>query len=125
MMLTKTEVEAAFEWSQPKEIETKRGPRLLRKARPTPASIRFWSDNQSQLSAIGVVYGWKYKSTTEKEFCYWQEVPKALVEQREANVEASHATDADIDVPCPQGLSFLPYQRAGVAFILRMWGMIK
>ena len=33
-------------------------------------------------------------------------------------VEASRATDANVHVPCPEGLSFLPYQRAGIAFAL-------
>lgn len=31
---------------------------------------------------------------------------------------ASRATDADIEIPVPDGLSYLPYQRAGIAFAL-------
>ncbi len=34
---------------------------------------------------------------------------------RSANVEASRAASADIDLPCPEGLAYLPYQRAGIA----------
>lgn len=33
-------------------------------------------------------------------------------------VEASMATDADIDVPAPDGLSYLPFQRAGIAYAM-------
>jgi len=35
---------------------------------------------------------------------------------KEETLAASWATDAEIDIPCPNSLSFLPYQRAGVAF---------
>ncbi|HPT97749.1 MAG TPA: ATP-dependent helicase, partial [Armatimonadota bacterium] len=28
--------------------------------------------------------------------------------------EASHATDADVDLPRPEGLDYLPFQRAGI-----------
>lgn len=31
--------------------------------------------------------------------------------------EQSRAADADIDVPCPEGMSYLPYQRAGIKWI--------
>ena len=35
-----------------------------------------------------------------------------------AAVAASRATDADVDIPCGLGRSFLPYQRAGISFAL-------
>lgn len=37
--------------------------------------------------------------------------------KREA-IQASRATDADVNIPAPEGLSFLPYQRAGIAFAM-------
>ena len=37
--------------------------------------------------------------------------------EREA-VEASRATTADIEIPCAAGRTFLPYQKAGIAFAL-------
>jgi SWI/SNF-related matrix-associated actin-dependent regulator 1 of chromatin subfamily A len=33
-----------------------------------------------------------------------------------AKVELSRATDADVDIPCPAGLAYLPYQRAAIAY---------
>jgi SWI/SNF-related matrix-associated actin-dependent regulator 1 of chromatin subfamily A len=47
-------------------------------------------------------------------------VPQAQqhVEQLNAAMAASRATDATIDVPSPDGLAYLPYQRAGVAYLL-------
>jgi SWI/SNF-related matrix-associated actin-dependent regulator 1 of chromatin subfamily A len=34
-------------------------------------------------------------------------------------LEASHATEADIQIPVPSGLAYLPYQKAGIAYALR------
>lgn len=34
------------------------------------------------------------------------------------SVAASYATDADVEIPAPEGLSYLPYQRAGIAYAL-------
>lgn len=42
-----------------------------------------------------------------------------LAAKQEASVEASHAEVADIDVPCPPGLAFRPFQRAAVAYALQ------
>lgn len=48
---------------------------------------------------------------------------KARVENwigaRAKAVEASHALDVDIEIPAPDGLSYRPYQKAGIAFALR------
>ena len=35
--------------------------------------------------------------------------------RRNAQV-SSRATDADIDIPCPKGLAYLPFQKAGIAY---------
>ncbi len=34
-------------------------------------------------------------------------------------LEASRATDADVEIPAPVGLSYLPYQRAGIAYAMQ------
>jgi SWI/SNF-related matrix-associated actin-dependent regulator 1 of chromatin subfamily A len=38
--------------------------------------------------------------------------------EKVAAVEASRAQDADIEIPCPEGLAFLGYQKAGIAYAL-------
>lgn len=43
---------------------------------------------------------------------------RAKLDGVRATVAASRATDAAIEVPCPEGLAFLPYQKAGVQFLL-------
>lgn len=40
------------------------------------------------------------------------------------NYFASKSEDADIDIPVPMGLSYLPYQRAGIAFGLKNPGVL-
>jgi SWI/SNF-related matrix-associated actin-dependent regulator 1 of chromatin subfamily A len=47
-----------------------------------------------------------------------EECAAVAVDERAAAVVASRATDAEVDLPCPEGLSYLPYQRAGIAYAL-------
>lgn len=37
-------------------------------------------------------------------------------------LEASRATDADIEVPAPTGLDYMPFQKAGIAYALKAFG---
>ena len=39
-----------------------------------------------------------------------------FVKERERAFEASSATDAEIDLPIPEGLEYLPFQKAGIAY---------
>jgi hypothetical protein len=41
---------------------------------------------------------------------------------RRENIEASRATDAEVDIPSPPGLQYLGYQKAGIQFALRVFG---
>ena len=38
--------------------------------------------------------------------------------EAERTREASRATDAEVDLPCPEGLAYMPFQRAGIAYAL-------
>lgn len=40
----------------------------------------------------------------------------AGIARAQAAVEASRAADCDADIPCPDGLAYLPYQRAGIVY---------
>jgi SWI/SNF-related matrix-associated actin-dependent regulator 1 of chromatin subfamily A len=42
----------------------------------------------------------------------------AIMAEREAAIAASRATSADIDIPSPEGRTYLPFQRAGIAYAL-------
>ena len=39
-----------------------------------------------------------------------------IEQNRKAAIESSKAVEADIEIPVPEGLSYLPYQRAGIAY---------
>ena len=43
-------------------------------------------------------------------------------ELRKELIEDSRQADAAVDLPCPKGLAYLPYQRAGIASALRRFG---
>jgi hypothetical protein len=43
----------------------------------------------------------------------------------EESCGASRALDSDIEIPAPAGLEYLPFQRAGIAYALRKFGVIK
>jgi len=47
-----------------------------------------------------------------------------LVAEREKAFTASSATDADIDLPVPEGLEYLPFQKAGIAYGLKQPNII-
>lgn len=39
-------------------------------------------------------------------------------------IQESAATDADIAIPAPEGLQYMPFQKAGIAFALKILGEI-
>lgn len=70
-----------------------------------PEAKRWWTDNADNAAKL-----FKYLSDEAKE-----EITRIQVE-RQRNLMMSTAQDADIDIPAPEGLSYFPYQRAGIAF---------
>ncbi len=51
-----------------------------------------------------------------------QSVFEKIDESRQRNltaVQESQATDSDIDIPCPEGLAYMPFQKAGIAYALK------
>ena len=112
-------------WSGPKRVETKLGPRNLRTADPTERFWQLWRANKQALKEAGLSCAPYPGDPNRWHVCWWQPVdPIAAAkerEQREAASQASRATDAAIDVPKPDGLEYLGYQKAGVAFGARCW----
>jgi hypothetical protein len=47
-----------------------------------------------------------------------------LESARQESIAASHATDADVDIPSPRGLHYLGYQKAGILFALKIFGNV-
>lgn len=47
---------------------------------------------------------------------------RAAEQIEELNKEHSRATKSDIEIPCPPGLAYLPYQKAGIAYVVGKLG---
>jgi SWI/SNF-related matrix-associated actin-dependent regulator 1 of chromatin subfamily A len=45
-------------------------------------------------------------------------------QKRKAAVAESRAAEADIELPCPDGLEYLPYQKAGINYALKRSGVL-
>ena len=47
-----------------------------------------------------------------------RELLKEVHQETQREIESSRATDANIDLPAPEGLEYLPFQRAGIAYAM-------
>lgn len=102
-------------WSQPKEIQTRNGPRILRKAAVTDAFRVAWKQEKDALKALGANFT-KDQRTGDWELCWWQEISAEEIASRQQSVEASRATSADVDIPRPDGMEYYPFQKAGIRY---------
>lgn len=107
----KSTIESLASWSDPKQVYTKKGRRLLRTAYPTAKFWDAWKSNKEELRDNGISVGKKDDGSWE--VCWWM-----ADAETEAKIEASRATDADVDLPKPDGLEYLGYQKAGIAWAL-------
>lgn len=119
-----TQLESLLPWGTAREVPTKYGPRILRKCKLNgdEHSERFWNAwraGKEQLKAAGVGVGKNEYEGGEWEATWWREIPTEIATERKAAVEASRATDAEVDVPCPEGLAYMPFQRGGMAYSLK------
>ena len=98
-----------LEWGDTKTLPDGR---TVRSASATPEFWELWRVSKDDLKSLG--YGVsKYQGKWQ--VSQWT-TPDA--EEVAANVTASRATDAAIDIPSPDGLEYLPFQRAGIAYAL-------
>jgi len=114
-------VENLLPWGKPNEISTKLGPRILRCARPDEAFWITWNANKEGCKAAGISIGKDREDETKWRVCWWAELPKAVMAQRAENLEQSRAVSTDVEIPRPEGLDYLPFQKAGITFALRNW----
>lgn len=119
------DVSALVKWGKPKEVNTKRGPRMLSKykVKDEDPFWDLWRADNTGLKAAGVSVS-KDEQTGEWCVLWWQELGKDELERRASSLVASRAADADIEVPAPLGCAYLPFQKAGIKFTLEKWGEI-
>jgi SWI/SNF-related matrix-associated actin-dependent regulator 1 of chromatin subfamily A len=110
-------IEKLLKWSSPKRVETKYGPKDLRVAAPDKRFWDAWKQKKDTLKQAGISVG-KSRLDGSWEVCWWKPLDEEEVEEMKAADEASRATDADIEIPCPDGLEYMPFQRAGIAYAL-------
>jgi len=110
------DVEKLAEWSAPKEVQTKFGARILRKAAVTPEFSAAWKTNKDAIKALGA--SWGKDQNGDWELVWWMPLPKDVVDHRAASIEASRAVSAEIDLPHPAGYDYMPFQKAGIRYAL-------
>jgi SWI/SNF-related matrix-associated actin-dependent regulator 1 of chromatin subfamily A len=121
------DIPAMLPWSEPKRVNTRNGPRLLRKAAPTDAFWQAWRAAKQELSRAGISVGQDRSNNTGAwEVCWWGQIPAEEIQEQQARIEASRATDkTDVYIPKPDGLDYLGYQRAGIYFAAELYGAGK
>lgn len=110
------DIAALAEWSEPVEVETKYGPRILRKSGVTERFSEAWKTHKAEIKELGAGFG---KTMEGKwELTWWQQLPDVVLAERARAVEESRAASADIELPAPQGLQYMPFQKAGIRYAL-------
>jgi SNF2 family DNA or RNA helicase len=122
MTTTEINLETILPWSEPKRVATRAGDRMLRKSPATEAFWALWRANKETLKAAGISCSPIDTARTKWEILWWQSLDP-VEEQRQqtdraAAVERSRAQDSDLEFPRPEGLDYLGYQKAGIAFAL-------
>jgi len=122
-MTATIDIENLLKWGTPREVNTARGPRMLRKAKPDEGFWLAWAGSKEEMRAEGISVA-KDPESGSWSALWWKELPAEVLEQRAENLAASRATDADIDIPAPEGCSYMPFQRAGIRFALGKEGCL-
>lgn len=110
---TEVKIEELLPWGQQAQVNTRNGPRILRKAKPDDRFSLLWRTNKQALKDAGI--GWSQERNGEWVVCWWQADIERAKEIEKAE-QASRAVDADVELPRPAGLDYLPFQKAGIAF---------
>lgn len=106
---------ATLEWSEPQQISTERGDRVVRIAKPNDDFWACWRLYKAELFRLGFTT----KKDDEKRWhVRWWQLPDNDEQALQALQEAEQLRPppppslpmADIDVPVPEGLKLLPFQ---------------
>jgi hypothetical protein len=108
---TREEILSSLTWGAPREIQTKRGPKTVRSAPANDEVFDLMSRERDEMYRAGYSVS-QFRGVWQ--ISQWSDV--ANKPEREAAKALSRATDAEIEVPAPEGLAYLPYQKAGIKF---------
>ncbi len=111
-------IDKLLRWGKAREVSTKRGPRMVRSAMATEEFWAAWNSNEQELRAAGISVGRDYEDPNKWRVSQWQDVDASILAEREKRVDMSGATSAEITLPKPDGLEYMPFQKAGVRYCL-------
>jgi SWI/SNF-related matrix-associated actin-dependent regulator 1 of chromatin subfamily A len=103
-------------WSEPKEVQTKYGPKMLSKAAVTEEFSDAWKAHKDEIKAIGAGFSKNFEGKWELN--WWQPLSDELKAARAKSIEDSKSSQADIELPKPDGLEYMPFQKAGIRYAL-------
>lgn len=102
------------QWNEGKALSTKNGPRVLRTATPGPQFWEAWKIAKNDLKNAGVSVA---KNGSQWVAQWW--MADASAQQDAAKVfQMSKAGDTTFTFPVPAGLTPMPFQQAGVEFLM-------
>ena len=117
---TTIDIKSLLRWTKPREVQTKRGPRILRTAAPDEKFWEVWETQETELRAAGLSMSKDEYNGGAWRVCWWAELPKEEIVQRTERVELSKASAAEVAIPKPDnGMDFYPFQKAGIQYALR------
>lgn len=112
--------EFGLRFGKPRIVMTRRGEREVRSAAATEEFWTAWREDKEGLKSRG--YSAAKTDNGEWQVSLWAET--MTVDARRAALEASRAQDAAVDVPVPEGIKLMPFQRAGIAYALAREGTL-
>ena len=112
----------AGRWSTPKEVMTKAGKKLVQSSPTTQQLSVLYKKHKEDMKAVGFSYS---KDREGNWSCnLWSDLSENRQEEIKANIEASRASNAMIDIPVPDGLALYPFQKAGVSYMANKKGIL-
>lgn len=94
-----------------KQVFNKYGAQRVRCAKPNKEFSALYKKHKEELKDIGIRFT---KVKDEWVVMHWQ---KGIINEEE--IEASKAMDCDKEFIAPEGLSYMPYQKAGIDYVLK------
>src|SRR5687768_905393 len=104
-------------WSRERLVRTNNGPRFLRTMPSQGWHHEVMKKDFAKWKAAGLSFG--STRTGKPELCMWR-----IDHGTEEREDASRASDSDMEIPCPPGLAYLPFQKAGIAYAAKLRGCL-
>ena len=124
-MSMQPDIETLLPWGSPRELPHLG--KIVRSAAPTDAFWALWREHGQSLRQAGISVGQFPKGSGTWQVSFWQSIGEQVAaDRREAsNLSRAAAAVLDLAIPCPEGLSYMPFQRAGIEFVLRLFEKAK